>query len=218
MQNAGNGGTCHDAIVSLNDFGASLNTINGGLECGAQSSANAASIISRLDDYCRAVDELGAGSLLSFDGCGELETRYNECLTQNTCPNCVGIPTTAQPTGNPTTPVTSPPTSNPSKAPTGSPATTSPTQSPVVPPTVSPTPPIPSTSPSKLPTRAPSSSPTSPQPTGPPSRAPSLAPVSSLCILLYSTYSIIAVTFTLDNSTPRPLRHLVFITPTGQRA
>ena len=107
MQNTGSTGiSCHTAIVTNNDFGQSLNTINGGLECGSASSSHAGSVISRLDDYCRAVVSIGADRLLSFGGCGELEQRYNECLGSSSCPNCVGIPTTASPSSSPTQPLT----------------------------------------------------------------------------------------------------------------
>ena len=108
MQNTGSTGTtCHDAITSNADFGGSLNTINGGLECPARSS-HAGSVISRLDDYCRAVNALGANLLLSFDGCTGLEQRHAECLEASTCPNCVGIPILS-----PTNPVTFAPTKSP---------------------------------------------------------------------------------------------------------
>ena len=80
--------------------GGSLNTINGGLECPA---ASGGSVISRLDDYCKAAVELGTNSLLALDGCTGLDQRLVECLGANSCPNCVGIgsPSTS-PTGSPT--------------------------------------------------------------------------------------------------------------------
>ena len=125
MQNTGSTGTtCHDAIMTNADFGASLNTINGGLECPARSS-HAGSVISRLDDYCRAVNALGANLLLSFDGCTGLEQRHAECLEASTCPNCVGIPilsptnpVTFAPTKSPVVLPTRYPTKNPTKLPT----------------------------------------------------------------------------------------------------
>ena len=92
MVNTGSTGiTPHTAATgAVPSFGGSLNTINGGLECTTGETYRT-SIVSRLDDYCRAVNTLGA-ELLSFNGCTDLQTVYNDCIsvspTWGTCASC----------------------------------------------------------------------------------------------------------------------------------
>lgn len=67
MANTGSTGiTAHTAVTGTASFGGSLNTINGGLECTADTTYKT-SVVARLDDYCRAVNLLGA-NLLSLMG------------------------------------------------------------------------------------------------------------------------------------------------------
>ena len=53
-----------------------MNTINGGLECTADTTYKT-SVVARLDDYCRAVNLLGA-NLLIFGGTEEEEEEEEE--------------------------------------------------------------------------------------------------------------------------------------------
>lgn len=91
MANTGSTGiTAHTAVTGTASFGGSLNTINGGLECTADTTYKT-SVVARLDDYCRAVNLLGA-NLLIFDGCTDLQTVYDNCIsaspTWGTCASC----------------------------------------------------------------------------------------------------------------------------------
>ena len=83
-----------------------LNTISGGLEC-VFPVTHGTSIVSRLDNYCRAAGLLGA-SLLIFDLCDGLKDVYNDCISSGshfygTCKNCDSPVEVPQPTHIPTT-------------------------------------------------------------------------------------------------------------------
>ncbi len=72
--------TCH--IKSLEgSFGASLNVINGGLECPADPEGyHAEAIVTRLRYYCIAASVIGVKRLLDFNGCEGLQKSFEECI------------------------------------------------------------------------------------------------------------------------------------------
>ncbi|KAL3765280.1 hypothetical protein ACHAW5_005690 [Stephanodiscus triporus] len=191
MANTGSTGiTAHTAVTTgEGSFGGSLMTINGGLECTTATS-HRASVVSRLDDYCRAANTLGV-DLLNLDGCTDLETVYNNCISENptwgVCANCKGTksptaspttaptqtPTTATPTASPThTPTTAPNTSFPTETPTTATPIASPTHTPTGAPITS----IPSTTPT---TSVPTLSPTETSTANPTTATPTTTPTTS---------------------------------------
>merc|ERR1711862_377118 len=86
------GRTSHMAVVD-GSFGGTVNTINGGLECPGDGT-HRASIISRINKYCRAAEQLGA-ELLTFDSCSGLEDLYSTCTSSgsndSSCPSCISL-------------------------------------------------------------------------------------------------------------------------------
>eukprot|EP00804_Cyclotella_cryptica_P002188 CCRYP_019581-RA/>CCRYP_019581-RA protein AED:0.06 eAED:0.06 QI:137/1/1/1/1/1/6/278/792 len=172
------GKTCSAAVLTDGDFGGTVNTINGAIECPAGSS-HESSLAQRLNYYCKAATELSVDALLTLADCNGLQTAFDACATASgACSDCVTWLSTKSPTFSPTksptdSPVTSPPSKAPTKAPTNPPTTAAPTKNPVKNPTVSP-----STSPSASPTR-PTTSPTK-APTNPPTTlAPTKSPVKN---------------------------------------
>mmetsp|Transcript_6132 Transcript_6132/g.12775 ORF Transcript_6132/g.12775 Transcript_6132/m.12775 type:complete len:409 (-) Transcript_6132:172-1398(-) len=79
MENVKNDRTCHQAVLMDRDFGTTLDTINGGLECPADSHGwHGKAVVLRLNRYCRAAAVLGLDRLLSLDGCLEMDRRMDE--------------------------------------------------------------------------------------------------------------------------------------------
>jgi len=136
----------------MGDFGGTLNTINGGLECPAYHGGwHGEAIKLRLNRYCKASSALGLDSILIMDGCKGLIDSLAECLHDGKCPDCdqysdsVGTLTEVSHTELPDVPVltTTPyPTIKPTLSPTRKPTpfpTIKPTLSPTRKPTLSPT-------------------------------------------------------------------------------
>lgn len=100
------GTTCHDYVLS-GDFGGTVKTINGGLECpvGAYQSGFDLSVISRLNKYCKAGTELSVDVLLDFDACSGLQTSFDSCVSESCsgngcCSECnIWVGRTLGPTG-----------------------------------------------------------------------------------------------------------------------
>jgi hypothetical protein len=162
------GKTCSSAVLTDGDFGGTVKTINGGVECPTLE-GYAPSLAQRLNYYCQAATALNVDALLTFDDCSGMQTIFDSCAVGGgTCESCVVWKPTAAPTSSPTTssPSTPSPTQNPTAAPTLSPTTLSPTQRPTT------------ASPSKNPTQGPTSSPTTPSPTQNPTAAPTLSPTT----------------------------------------
>jgi predicted chitinase len=86
--NTGAAGKTSAQSVTDGSFGGTVNIINGGLECPATGPVTASSVISRLDDYCAASTALGADKLLDFEGCEGLQSQFDACLVNNSCPSC----------------------------------------------------------------------------------------------------------------------------------
>lgn len=105
MANTGSTGvTAHSYVTDSNSFGGSLKTINGGSECNTAVTTHRESTVSRLDDYCRASNQLGV-PVLSLGDCDGLQALYDSCVstgakTWGACPSCDG---TYAPTASPTT-------------------------------------------------------------------------------------------------------------------
>ena len=101
------GTTCHDYVLTSGDFGGTVKTINGGLECpaGAYQSGFDLSVISRLNKYCKAATELSVDLLLDFDACSELQTSFDSCVSESCsgngcCSECnIWVGRTLAPTG-----------------------------------------------------------------------------------------------------------------------
>ncbi len=92
---ASTGGTTPHTAATSGSFGGTVNAINGGLEC-VDPVLHESSIVSRIDKYCAAANELGVG-LLSFGGCTKLQDVYDGCLSTGSgtfkCTACDGITT-----------------------------------------------------------------------------------------------------------------------------
>jgi hypothetical protein len=170
------GKTCSSAVLTDGDFGGTVKTINGGVECPTLEGYGP-SLAQRLNYYCQAATALSVDALLTFDDCSGMQTIFDSCAVGGgACESCVVWKSTAAPTSSPTTlsptqnpassPTTLSPTRNPTAAPTLSPTTLSPTQRPTT------------ASPSKNPTQGPTSSPITPSPTQNPTAAPTLSPTT----------------------------------------
>jgi hypothetical protein len=89
MENVKNDRTCHQAVLMNNDFGMTLDIINGGLECPADDSGwHGKAVQLRLNRYCRAATALGLDTLLSFDGCIDMDKKFVQCLENGNCESC----------------------------------------------------------------------------------------------------------------------------------
>ncbi|KAK1733879.1 chitinase [Skeletonema marinoi] len=127
MENVKNDKTCHQATLDI---------INGGLECPSDDHGwHGKAVQLRLNRYCRAATALGLDTLLSLDGCMDMDKKFVQCLKEGNCDACKydsdveeggatgnGPPTkkptkknnTKRPTKRPTLqPVTPPPTIEP---------------------------------------------------------------------------------------------------------
>ena len=81
--------TCHDSVIMNQDFGGTLDTINGGLECPAAAS-HRESVVKRMDLYCKAAKALDVG-LMSLAACNGLQASLNNCRAAGTCRECQGL-------------------------------------------------------------------------------------------------------------------------------
>lgn len=89
MENTKNDRTCHQSILLDDDFGSTLDNINGGLECPADDHGwHGTAIQLRLNRYCRAASAIGVERLSSFNGCLGMDRRMRQCLDKNTCDDC----------------------------------------------------------------------------------------------------------------------------------
>ncbi|KAL3804590.1 hypothetical protein ACHAWO_012265 [Cyclotella atomus] len=187
------GKTCSAAVLTDGDFGGTVNTINGGLECPT-AEGHGPSLEQRLDYYCKAATDLNVDALLTLGGCSGMQTIFDSCaVSGGGCESCVvwkSTPSpskapTSSPTHVPTTasPTSSSPTQKPTESPTSSPTTLSPTQkpttatpssSPIKSPTFSPT----TLSPTRKPAEPPTSSPTTLSPTQKPTEPPTSSPTT----------------------------------------
>ena len=89
MENVKNDKTCHQSVLVDEDFGLTLDNINGGLECPADSHGwHGKAVQLRLNRYCRAATALGLKKLLTLDGCMGMNGRMKQCLREGECKDC----------------------------------------------------------------------------------------------------------------------------------
>ncbi|KAL7528908.1 hypothetical protein ACHAXR_002695, partial [Thalassiosira sp. AJA248-18] len=89
MENIKNDKTCHQSVLLDEDFGLTLDNINGGLECPADDYGwHGKAVQLRLNRYCRAASAIGVKDLLSLDGCMGMDMRMRQCLDEGTCKDC----------------------------------------------------------------------------------------------------------------------------------
>ncbi len=88
-ENIKNDRTCHQSILLNDDFGQTLDNINGGLECPADDAGwHATAIQKRLNRYCRSASAIGVKQLSSLSGCMDMNKRMAHCLEDGTCKDC----------------------------------------------------------------------------------------------------------------------------------
>ena len=81
--------TCHQATLIDEDYGLTLDNINGGLECPADDHGwHGQAVQLRLNRYCRSATAIGCDKLLSLDGCMDMKKRMKQCLKEGTCNDC----------------------------------------------------------------------------------------------------------------------------------
>lgn len=89
MENVKNDKTCHQAVLMHDEFGMTLDVINGGLECPSDDHGwHGKAVQLRLNRYCRAATALGLDTLLSFDGCMDMDRKFVQCLKNGNCDAC----------------------------------------------------------------------------------------------------------------------------------
>jgi len=89
MENVKNDKTCHQSVLIDEDFGLTLDNINGGLECPADDHGwHGKAVQLRLNRYCRAATAIGVEKLLSLEGCIDMSRRMKQCLKEGTCKAC----------------------------------------------------------------------------------------------------------------------------------
>lgn len=89
MENTKNDRSCHQSILLDDDFGSTLDNINGGLECPADDHGwHGTAVQLRLNRYCRAASAIGVDRLSSFNGCLGMDRRMRQCLDEKTCDDC----------------------------------------------------------------------------------------------------------------------------------
>lgn len=89
MENTKNDRTCHQSILLDDDFGSTLDNINGGLECPADDHGwHGTAVQLRLNRYCRASTAIGIDRLSSLEGCLGMGGRIRQCLDEGTCNDC----------------------------------------------------------------------------------------------------------------------------------
>ncbi|KAL3800894.1 LOW QUALITY PROTEIN: hypothetical protein ACHAW5_002045 [Stephanodiscus triporus] len=70
MENVKNDRTCHQSVLLDDDFGGTLDNINGGLECPADDHGwHGKAVQLRLNRYCRAATAIGLERLSGMGGC-----------------------------------------------------------------------------------------------------------------------------------------------------
>ena len=89
MENSKNDRTCHQSILLDDDFGGTLDNINGGLECPADEYGwHGKAVQLRLNRYCRAATAIGIDRLGGLGGCIDMDERMRQCLDEGTCKDC----------------------------------------------------------------------------------------------------------------------------------
>lgn len=89
MENVKHDMTCHQAVLVNNEFGQTLDIINGGLECPSDDHGwHGKAVQLRLNRYCRAATALGLDTLLSLDGCMDMTKKFVQCLEEGNCDAC----------------------------------------------------------------------------------------------------------------------------------
>ncbi|KAL7431910.1 hypothetical protein ACHAXM_004897 [Skeletonema potamos] len=89
MENVKNDMTCHQAVLMNNDFGQTLDIINGGLECPSDDAGwHGKAVQLRLNRYCRAATALGLDTLLDLGGCMDMNKKFVQCLKEGNCDAC----------------------------------------------------------------------------------------------------------------------------------
>ena len=89
MENVKNDKTCHQATLIDEDYGLTLDNINGGLECPADDHGwHGKAVQLRLNRYCRSATAIGCNKLLSLDGCMDMKKRMKQCLKEGMCNDC----------------------------------------------------------------------------------------------------------------------------------
>jgi len=89
MENAKNDRTCHQSVLLDDDFGGTLDNINGGLECPADDHGwHGKAVQLRLKRYCRAATAIEIDRLSRLDGCLGMDERMRQCLDEGTCRDC----------------------------------------------------------------------------------------------------------------------------------
>lgn len=80
MENVKNDKTCHQATLVDEDYGLTLDNINGGLQCPAGDHGwHGEAVQLRLNRYCRSARAFGCKKLLR-DGCMDMKKRMKQCL------------------------------------------------------------------------------------------------------------------------------------------
>ena len=68
------------------DYGLTLDKINGGLECPADDHGwHGKAVQLRLNRYCRSATAFGCKKLLSLDGWMDMKKQMKQCLKRNGC-------------------------------------------------------------------------------------------------------------------------------------
>ena len=89
MENVKNDKTCHQAVLMNTEFGQTLDIINGGLECPSDDHGwHGKAVQLRLNRYCRAATALELDTLLSLDGCMDMDKKFVQCLEEGNCNAC----------------------------------------------------------------------------------------------------------------------------------
>ena len=88
MEHVKEGTTSHTECLKNNNFGGTLNNINGGLECPAHGGWHEEAVKMRLNRYCRAAKVLGLPNLLKIDGCAGLDEKFSICVGDGSCSEC----------------------------------------------------------------------------------------------------------------------------------
>ena len=89
MENTKNDRTCHHSILLDDDFGSTLDNINGGLECPADDHGWHGTVVQlRLNRYCRASTAIGIDRLSSLEGCLGMVGWIRQCLDEGMCNDC----------------------------------------------------------------------------------------------------------------------------------
>lgn len=89
MENVKNDRTCHQSVLLDDDFGGTLDNVNGGLECPADDHGwHGKAVQLRLNGYCTAATTIGIEGLSRLGGCLGMDERMRLCLNEGTCKDC----------------------------------------------------------------------------------------------------------------------------------